>query len=36
LYGYSLGETEPRNELYTYNEYEYELTDEVTNIDKEL
>ena len=32
LWGYSLGETEPRMGLYEYPEYDYEVTDEMTNL----
>ncbi|MBN1969340.1 MAG: KamA family protein [Candidatus Delongbacteria bacterium] len=32
LYGYSIGETEPRNELYRYHEYPFEVTDDMTNL----
>lgn len=31
IYGYSMGETEPRMPIYEYPEYEYELTREFTN-----
>lgn len=32
VYGYSLGETEPRMPLYEYPEYEYEITEVMTNL----
>ncbi len=32
LYGYSIGQTEPRLALYEYPEYDYSITDEITNI----
>jgi len=32
IWGYSIGETEPRISLYEYPEYEFELTDECTNL----
>ena len=32
IYGYSIGETEPRQKVYEYPEYDYELTDEMTNL----
>lgn len=32
IWGYSLGETEPRLPIYEYPDYEYELTDELTNL----
>jgi lysine 2,3-aminomutase len=32
VYGYSIGETEARMKIYEYPEYEYELTDELSNI----
>jgi lysine 2,3-aminomutase len=32
LWGYSLGETEPRMAVYEYPEYDYEVTEEITNI----
>ncbi|MGZ2368778.1 KamA family radical SAM protein [Ancylomarina sp. YFZ004] len=31
IWGYSIGETEPRMSLFEYPEYDYKLTDEVTN-----
>ncbi|MDH3456111.1 MAG: KamA family protein [Gemmatimonadota bacterium] len=34
-YGYSLGQTEPRMPLYEYPEYEFPVTDEVTNLELE-
>lgn len=35
LYGYSLGETEPRMPIYEYPEYDFELTEELTNLELE-
>lgn len=35
IYGYSIGETEPRMPVYEYPEYDFELTDEITNIEIE-
>ena len=32
IWGYSIGETEPRNPLYEYPRYAFELTDEYTNL----
>jgi lysine 2,3-aminomutase len=32
-YGYSMGQTEPRMPLYEYPEYDYELTEEMTNLE---
>jgi lysine 2,3-aminomutase len=32
LYGYSIGETEPRMPLYEYPAYDFEVTDELTNL----
>ena len=32
IYGYSMGETEPRMTVYEYPEYEFKITDEVTNL----
>jgi lysine 2,3-aminomutase len=32
IYGYSIGETEPRMKLYEYPEYDYKLTKELTNL----
>jgi len=32
-YGYSMGQTEPRMPLYEYPEYDYELTEEITNFE---
>lgn len=32
IWGYSIGETEPRSSLYDYPEYEYELTENYTNL----
>jgi len=33
LYGYSIGQTEPRVPLYEYPEYDYKLTGELSNLD---
>jgi lysine 2,3-aminomutase len=33
IFGYSIGVTEPRMPLYEYPDYDFELTDEVTNLD---
>lgn len=33
LYGYSIGETEPRIPVYEYPEYDYKLTDKLTNLE---
>jgi len=33
LYGYSIGVTEPRMPLYEVSDYDFEVTDEVTNLD---
>ncbi|UCG28820.1 MAG: KamA family protein [Bacteroidales bacterium] len=33
IYGYSIGETEPRVPVYEYPEYEFELTEDLSNID---
>ncbi len=33
IWGYSLGETEPRPQIYEYPDYNYKLTEELTNID---
>jgi len=32
IWGYSIGETEPRMSLYEYPEYDYAVTDELTNL----
>ncbi len=32
IWGYSIGETEPRMSLYDYPEYKYKITDEYTNL----
>ena len=32
VYGYSLGETEPRMPIYEYPEYAFQITDEMTNL----
>jgi lysine 2,3-aminomutase len=33
VYGYSMGQTEPRMPLYEYPSYDYEVTDEITNLE---
>jgi lysine 2,3-aminomutase len=33
IYGYSLGETEPRISLYEYPGYDYQVTEEITNLE---
>ncbi|MFC1540102.1 KamA family protein, partial [Gemmatimonadota bacterium] len=33
IYGYSIGETEPRLSLYEYPEYDYQVTEEITNLE---
>ncbi len=33
VFGYSLGETEPRMPIYEYPDYDFEITDELTHID---
>ncbi|MBC8343659.1 MAG: hypothetical protein H8E61_06730 [Bacteroidetes bacterium] len=33
LYGYSIGETEPRMAIYEYPEYDYKVTKEITNLE---
>jgi lysine 2,3-aminomutase len=35
VYGYSLGETEPRMPLYEYPPYDFQVTDEMTNLELE-
>jgi lysine 2,3-aminomutase len=35
VFGYSLGETEPRMPLYEYPAYEFEITEEITNLELE-
>jgi lysine 2,3-aminomutase len=35
IWGYSIGETEPRIPIYEYPDYEYELTEELTNLEIE-
>ena len=32
VYGYSLGETQPRMSVYEYPDYDFEVTDELTNL----
>ena len=36
IYGYSLSETEPRNPIFEYPAYDYDVTNEMTNIDLDL
>lgn len=36
LYGYSIGVTEPRIPIYKYPEYEFEVTDDLTNFEMSL
>jgi lysine 2,3-aminomutase len=33
IWGYSIGETEPRLPLYEYPNYDYELTDKISNLE---
>jgi lysine 2,3-aminomutase len=33
VYGYSIGITEPRMPLYEYPDYDFDVTDEITNLD---
>jgi len=33
LFGYSIGETEPRNPIFEYPEYDFEITDKMTNLE---
>jgi lysine 2,3-aminomutase len=33
VFGYSLGETEPRMSLYDYPPYDFQVTEELTNLD---
>ena len=33
IWGYSLGETEPRIPVYEYPEFEYKVTEEITNLE---
>jgi lysine 2,3-aminomutase len=33
IWGYSIGETEPRIPLYEYPEYDFEITDEFSNLE---
>ena len=33
LYGYSLGETEARNPIFEYPEYDFKITDKMTNLE---
>jgi lysine 2,3-aminomutase len=35
IWGYSIGETEPRLPIYEYPEYEFETTQELTNLEIE-
>ena len=32
-YGYSIGETEPRMSIYEYDDYDFDVTEEFTNLD---
>jgi lysine 2,3-aminomutase len=36
VFGYSLGETEPRMPIYEYPQYDFEVTDELTHIDDKI
>ena len=36
VFGYSLGETEPRMPIYEYPQYDFEVTDELTHIDAKI
>ena len=36
IWGYSVGETEPRLPIYEYPDYEYEVTEELTNLEIEI
>ncbi len=36
VYGYSIGETEPRMSIYEYPEYDFKVTDKFTNLDSTL
>jgi lysine 2,3-aminomutase len=36
IYGYSLSETESRNQIFEYPSYDYDVTDKITNIDFHL
>ena len=36
VFGYSLGETEPRMPLYEYPDYDFEVTEELTNLELEV
>ena len=36
IWGYSVGETEPRLPIYEYPDYEFELTEELTNLEIEM
>jgi len=35
IYGYSMGQTEPRMPIYDYPPYDFEVTDEITNLELE-
>ena len=35
VYGYSIGESEPLVQLYEYPEYDFEVTEEMTNFELE-
>jgi lysine 2,3-aminomutase len=36
IWGYSLGETEPRTAIYEYPEFDFELTEEITNFSSKI
>ena len=36
IYGYSLSQTEPRNPIFEYPAYEYDVTNTITNLDHHL
>jgi lysine 2,3-aminomutase len=36
IYGYSLSETESRNHIFEYPEYDYDVTEKITNLDFHL
>ncbi|WP_457553929.1 hypothetical protein [Desulfobacula sp.] len=36
IYGYSLSETESRNQIFEYPDYDYDVTNKITNIDHDL
>jgi len=33
IWGYSLGETEPRMPIFEYPEYDFKVTEEITNLE---